>query len=731
MSSTPALTSGMQLSEPEEREFFDPRKVILILRRRWPWLVGVVLTALVIGAALTAFATPQFQAVATVALDLRTQQVVSSQQVLGGLPGQKDVVDTEVEILRSPQIQLSVVNNLHLDQDATFNGDEPPHGLDAIKANVRALFGGKALSNDTPADKIQNALNTLQNNTKILRRGLTYVIDISYMDESADVAARVANAYVQAYLSSQLADKVAANQQATKWLGDRVGEMKGQVTAAEQSEAQYQADKGLLTATGSGLTEQRVSQLMQEESAARADLAEKEARLSAARRQIAQGGTGEELGQALSSPVIMGLRSGITAANQKQTDLLTRYGPKHPDVVNSQHEIGQLQNQIREEIKRIIGGLESDVSVSRSRLATVDASLGEARGSLASAKGAQVGLAELDRNAQAKRSLYQSYLDRLQQTSTQTGLARPDATVVAPATPPPLPATPNVKLNMALSLLVGLCGGLALIVLLDLLEQNIQTSTQVEQKLGEPSAGSVPLLRAADGAPIDYVLAKPLSGFAEAFRKLRVYITHRSRQEPVKVIAITSALPKEGKTTMAFCMARSLAQAGFRTVVVDCDTRVRSLSRLAGVNPERGLVSVLSGECSLAEAMRTDAPSGADVLAIGGGEQTPKDSLAMGTMDTLLAQLKAEYDFVLLDCPPALAVSDALSVAAKADGVLFLVRWAATSSRAADYALAALRTAGADILGVALTQVDMRAQSRYGYGDANFFYKQYASYYTE
>ncbi len=729
--SVQSLPRPMMSAEADEREFFDPRAIWIVLRRRWPWLLGVTLGALVAAAAWTAFTTPMYQAVTTIAIDLRTQQVVKSDQVLSDLPNQKDVADTEVEILRSPQILAAVVTDLHLDQAPEYNGDEPPHGVEAIRAGLKRLFGGKTAASNTQAEKFQNAMATLQGRISVMRRALTQVIDIRSTAEAPDTAARVANAYAQAYLSAQLGDKVAATQQATKWLQDRVGELKGEVTAAEQTEAQYQAQKGLLVATGSQLTEQRVAQLQAEENTSRADLAEKAARLQSARRQLARGSTGEELGQVLNSAVIMNLRGQITAANGRQSELLNRYGPKHPDVINSQQQIGLLEQQIKEEIKRIIGGLESEVTVSRSRLATVESSLNEARGSLANAKSSQVGLNELNRNSSAKRGLYQGYLDRLQQTSTQTGLARADASLVAAASPPPLPSQPNVRLNMAIGLALGLSGGLMLVVMMNLLEQNLQTSTQVEQKLGEPCAGSVPLLRRADGPPIDYLLKKPLSGFAEAFRKLRVFITSRDREGGAKVIAITSALPKEGKTTMAYCMARSLAQAGFRTVVVDCDTRVRSLSRLAQVNPEQGLVSVLLGGATLKTALRTDEESGADVLAIGASEQTPKDLLGLGAMDALITELRAAYEFVVLDCPPALAVSDALSVAAKADGVLFLVRWGATSSRAADYALAALRTAGANILGVALTQVDMRAQSRYGYGDSNFFYKQYSQYYVE
>ena len=499
---------------------------------------------------------------------------------------------------------------------------------------------------------------------------------------------------------------------------------------AEVQRRQHLALALALRARRLAVAEQRVAQLQVEETSGRADLSDKEARLSTAKRQAGGATSGEDLGVAISNPVIQGLRSQISAAYTRRADLLTRYGPKHPDVINSEHEIEGLQRQIQGEVQRILGSLQADVDASRGRLATVESSLGAARGTLSGDKSAQVGLDQLSQNAAAKRSLYDSYLGRLEQTSTTAGLATPDATLISLAEQPSKPSKPRVALDLIIAVFAGSCVGLALLTLLELLNHGLQTSSQVERKLAEPCAGSVPLLRKGDGAPLDFVVRKPLSAFAESFRKLKVFVQHSSTG-PVQVLAVTSALPREGKTTTAFCFARSLALSGSRVVVVDCDVRIRSLSTLAGMNQETGLVSVLNGTATLEQVLLRDEASGALILPISRAENSQEDVLGSRAMDELLARLRQDFDFVILDCPPALAVSDALTMAHKADGLLFLVRWRVTSAQAADAALTALRSAGANVLGVALTQVDVAAQSRHGYGDAGMFHKQYSQYYIE
>ncbi len=277
--------------------------------------------------------------------------------------------------------------------------------------------------------------------------------------------------------------------------------------------------------------------------------------------------------------------------------------------------------------------------------------------------------------------------------------------------------------------MAGASCGLGLVVFLELLESGLRTSTQVEQRLGQAFAAGIPLVE--KGNPIDVVVDRPLSVFAESFRKLKVFVQHASGSGPAKVLVMTSALPGEGKTTTTICFARSLALSGSKVIVVDCDTHIRSLSKLIATQAgEVGLVEVLEGGARLADAIIKDPRSDADVLPILRPTAEKKGLFDTARMRALLEVLRREYDFVILDCPPVLAVADSLVLGSQADGVVFLIRWRATSARAAQHAIAALRGAEANVLGVALTHVDMNAQAASGYGDSSYYYRKYQEYYV-
>jgi capsular exopolysaccharide synthesis family protein len=230
--------------------------------------------------------------------------------------------------------------------------------------------------------------------------------------------------------------------------------------------------------------------------------------------------------------------------------------------------------------------------------------------------------------------------------------------------------------------------------------------------------------------PTEHIISRPLSGFAEAFRSLRTSILYARAGDPPKVVAVTSALPGEGKTTTAVCLAISAAQAGSRVVIVDCDVRRRNVSRLLGVEADVGLLDVLEGKVTLTEALLQGEASGAWVLPLSKREFTPQEVFASDAMKALLEDLREQFDMIILDTAPVLAIAETRVLASQADIVVFLARWRKTPSKAADAALRILEQSNAVVQGVVLTQVDVNQQARYGYGDPGYYYSSYKKYYT-
>ena len=705
--------------------------------------VFCAVSALVFVAAvvLTIRATPLYTATANVMLDVRKNQVVDTQAVLSGLPADTAVVDSEVEVLKSRHLASRVVDTLHLDRDPEFNGAlRKPGAVKGVIHGIADLFGGgrsgQAANLSPVAQKraheaiVQGVLQRLN----VKRAGLTYVINVSFTSQSPAKASQIADTFAQLYLTEQMETKFDATQQANSWLNKRLAELKVQVQAADDAISQYKIANNLLSASGATLTEQEISNYNQQVTSARAQEAEANARLQTAQRQLANGSNGEDVGEALGSTVIQSLRAQRAQVSANVAQLQEKYGARHPEMLKAQRQLADIDGQIQAETKRIISNLQAQAQIAHQRTAAIASSQGAARGELAANNRASVRLAELQRNADATHTLYDSFLSRFKQTSADQGLEHSDARIVSSSSIPTVQSSPDVRRNLMVGLLLAIGAGMAAVLLAERLDQGLVTAEDVERRLDMPHLGAIPHLASVtderDVVPVDYVLDKPLSSFAEAFRALRASLLYARLGEPIQILAVTSALPDEGKTTTAVALGRSAAQAGSRVCVVDCDLRRRNVNRLLGVDPEKGLLDVLSGQVAVEDVLLIDERSGAAFLPLARSAFTPKDVFGSPAMERLLQTLRGKFDLIILDTAPVLAVADTRVIATRADAVLFLTRWRKTAQKAVEAGLKSLTAAGAHVAGVALTQVDMKEQARYGYGDPGYYYAEYKKYYA-
>lgn len=732
--------SGVQSLSPSAAEAFSLRNLINIFRRRVRLFGAVALVVFLAALLVTARATPRYTAQAQVMLNVRQAQVLDSQQVLSNLPAETGVVDSEVEVLQSRDLARQVAEALRLENDPEFNWAlREPGGLGALIARVQ----GRALPRPTPPttpEEIrlgrERAASALRGGLGVQRMGLTYIIGVNFTSLNPEKSARIANAFAGQYIANQVADKGGANRQANAFLEERLNQLRGEVQAAEAAVEAYRSANNLLSSSGATLTEQEVSTYNQQLATASADQAVEEARLRAARSQLARGSTGGDVGEALQSSVVGQLRAQRSTVAARVADLQARYGPEWPALLRARQELAAIDGQIQAEIQRVISNLEARVQVARDRTASLRSTLGRTRGALAGNNAASVRLNELERNAQSVRTLYEGLLERYQETTNQSGNETADSRLLQAARAPGAPSSPNVPVNLVLGFMLALGCGLAAVVLVELMDDGLITSEDVQRRLGLPMLGTVPLMMSiADRkdrrmAPTEYLLNRPLSAFAESFRTLRTSIMYAKLGSAAKVVVVTSALPGEGKTTTAVCLAISAAQAGLRVVIVDCDIRRRNVSRLLGVEADHGLLDVLDGSMPLSEVLLKGEASGAWVLPTAKREFTPREVFNTPEMSALLSRLREDFDMVILDTAPVLAVAETRVLASKADAVMFLTRWRKTPAKAAEAALRSLEQSEATVAGAVLTQVDMHEQARYGYGDAGYYYTAYKGYYT-
>ena len=697
----------------------DPRRFLVALRRRLRLLSAVVVAVMIAVAGASLLTPARYTATTRVLIDPRQPKIVDAQQVLAAMPTDVAAIDTQVEVLRSRSLAERLVDKLDLSNDAAFAPSKGQAGASSVQRR-------------------ETATAALVRAVKVKRAGMTSVIDVSVVSASPQRAAQLADALAGLYIADQLEAKFDATRRASDWLNARLTGLRAQVQANEAAVQRYKTENGLMSAQGATLTEQAISGLTGQLADAHIRQAEAEARLSTARAQVANGSTGEDVGEALGSPVIQQLRAQRAEASRTVADLQGRYGPKHPDLLRAQRQLADMDGQIQAEVRRVLTNIEAQAQVARQRTASVQGSLAASRGALAANDDATVRLNELERNAEAARTLYQSYLDRFKQTTTQQGIEQADARILSAAQAPSRPSSPNLGLNLAVGAVTAVTAGLAAVVMAELLNTGLSTAEEVELRTGLPWLGGVPLLASSLNVvsartltPVRTVIERPLSHFSEALRSLRASVLFARSGEPAHVIALVSALPGEGKTTTCAALGRTMALAGQSTVVVNCDLRHRGEDPVFEDDPQAGLAEVLAGSATLDEALRADVASGAHFLSLSAFVDPPKDILGSPAMDRLLEELRGRFDVVLLDTAPILAVSETRMLAARADAVVLLARWRKTPRQAVERAIRELEAVGVFIAGVALTQVDMREQSRSGYGDPGYYYRRLEQYYVD
>lgn len=715
----------------EGRPRLDLPALWAVFRRRLYLFLAVSLATLALVVVITFQLTPKYDATARVVLNARETQALDVSAIISGMSPDAAVVDTEVEIIRSRLMATRVAERLDLYADPEFGGAPPAQGTAAagiLPDQLAAPSPDEALRRAQTIDALIDAVTAE-------RVGITYAIVITVRSREAEKAARIANAYAEQYVRDGLDRKFETYELVNSYLDDAVEDNRQRLRVAEDAVERYRAESGLLSAEGALLSEQQVADLQAELVVQEADLAERAAKLSTVNRRVELGAGADAISEVLASPVIGALRSKEADLVRRKSDLETRYGERHPQIDNVNSEMAELQQQIRGEVSRIVAGLQNDVDVARQRVQSLRASINNMRTSLTSDNQALVRLRELEREAQVSRRSYEQLLARAQQAELFEDLAEADARIADPATAPTTPAFPNKLLNLALGLLLGGALGAFAITLAEMFDSGLRAGDDVERALDAPLLTMVPLLRAAGAPPpADYIVDRPLSSFAESYRTLRSALALRKTDEGKgQIVALASAVSGEGKTVATICLGRIAALAGDKVVVIDADVRRRMLSAAfddAGVDAP-GLAEVLSGAAPLSAAVRRDPRSTLDVLPVSADRSGVGDLFGSPRFARLLAHLQTKYDLILIDTAPLTAVADSRTVVNSADLAVLFVKWKSTPRQVARLGRKILSTLKTPVLGVVLTQVDMRAQAGYGYQGSSRYYAQNGKYYFD
>ncbi len=700
------IPSAFYTSGADHQPDGSERFLAALFRRRF-LIAGVAAVVAAGGIGLTMLQAPKYSATALLVIDPTPEQIVPDHQASAGRVDAA-MVDSEIEAIRSPELVKRMASELRLDQDPEWNPE-------------RAAL--------TPSEIAPNLTTALD----IRRRGLSYVVEVSATSTSPARAAQLANTLSSIYLSSLSEARQTASKDANSWLDTRLDELKAEVQEKEAAAMRYRAQRNLLTAQGASLAEQQTVELQSALQSTRAEYAQQRAQYELVSAMANSGGSLNSLD--IPDDTMRDLRSREAAISQKIADLGSRYGSAHPVLQQAREERAVLDERITSEMQRLAASAKLRSDSVGARLNTQQAQLVALRGKLVSDNFDEVRLNALQTDAAAARTVYESFLQRSHEIASQGAPTAISARLLSPAQQPTEPTSPHMLFNAVLSIAAGLALGLLAGIVAERTRKTLETSEEVEEKLGVRALVAVPDLGRRDlkhipeanRSPTGYLLAKRLSHFTETFRVLQTSL--RLAGNPHRnVVAVTSALPGDGKTTLSLGLARVAGMGGLKVIIVDCDVRMRTINKLLDIEPDAGLQQVLLGEKDWRDVVGTDQASNIHVLPA--SALTSKDIFSTGAMESLVTDLSHHYDLVVLDCAPVFAVADTRVVAALADSVVVAMRAGKTPTRATRAAIAQLELAGANVLGVVLNRVDVRKSRRRSFYDGLYYSKAFAGYYT-
>ena len=731
--------SSMQEEEISLLELFHT----LWFRRRL--LFSTALFIIAIGLIILMQQQPRYTASSSIMVGIPKTQVVDIEAVLAGVASGDSAIIGEVEVLKSRELAKKLIDKLNLLTLEEFNPELRPKGLLSYLNPVQYIPEGWRLAlGKAPAEELSEEdrrLLLVAGATDIFLDKLTVrpikrsnVIKISFESLSPKLAARIANELPEAYIIGQMEAKFEATEKATTWLNDQLSELKDKVEASERAVEMYRKEYDLTDVKGTGVIMEQLSAINSQVIIARAERAQADARLQQITKLMEGKGAGiESASEVLSSLLIQRLREQQARVTRKASELSTEFGAKHPKILQVKAEIRDIENQIKQETRKIAAGLKNEVDVARSRERSLEQSLEELKQASGLQKQESVQLRALEREAAANRTLFETFLSRFKETSSTSGMEEADARVISKAEIPTTASFPKIKLMLILIVLGAFFIAVILVFAVQAITPGLLSPEQVEHELGIPTIGLIPHVH--DSEPQDYLLNKPHSSYAESLNSLKTSLMLSGPDDEVKAIQITSSVPEEGKSTLALSFARLLALSGKKVILVDSDLRRASLEKKLGIPATRkGLTDlVMSENTRLADFIVKDEKTDVIIMPKGGAEYVnATDIFSSHRMEAIIASLKKQFDYVIFDTPPVMAVSDARILGRLVDKTVFVVHWDKTPKKVIKAALKQLDASEVDIAGCVLQQVNLKRYGSYGYGNFGYYYHygKYGQYYS-
>jgi exopolysaccharide transport family protein len=731
--------------EEHTQEKIDLRDYLRVfLKRRWTIVTVFAVTVLTV--AIHAFtATPVYKATTRLIIDKENPNVVSIQEVMAVDASGTDYYQTQYKIIESRTVARDVVRRLRLQENEEFS----PKPKDTFLSNVKS-FALETLNSavDTVASLFRREKapgepsEQEETDNKLISAVLARIdvspirnsrlVDVSFEAKDPVLAAKAVNTLAAAYIDQNLETKLKAVQDAVRWLQTRIEEERKKVEKAEQALLKYKEQHDIVTDFSSDVekvTAQKLAQLNTQVVEAESRRVEAETRYQQASAMSGSPEMLDSVPEVLNNDLIRQIKSMEVDLYKRMSELSKKYGEQHPQMIAIESELKTLQKRKAQEITRVINSLRNEYKVTEAKEKSLKSALEKQKRESLDLNQKAIQYTVLSREAESAKQMYDLLIKRFKETSLTEDMRTGNIRIIDRAEVPKSPVRPKKMFNILLAVLLGLVAGTGLAFFFEYLDNTVKLPEDVQKYLRVPYLGPVPAM-ALNGKPENnqkpelVTLHSPKSTASEAYRGIRTSILFSSAEKQPQVLLVSSAAPQEGKTSTALNLAITMAQTGGKVVIIDCDMRKPSVHKVFGIPRDKGISSILVGNCEVKDALLNTPVPFLDMIPCGPIPPNPSEILGSPRMAKLLELLRKSYTRVIIDTPPLTAVTDALVIGRLVDGAVVVVRAGATPREIVRNGLTQLKAVSSPILGVVLNGVDM---DRDGY----YYYQYYYYYYGE
>ena len=667
---------------------------------------------------------PRYTAQTQLLVGINAAKVVDIEQVLTGSMTGDSAVIGEMEVIKSREIARKVIESLKLDQNPEFNTTLVAPGflsnlnpLNLMPKTWLEAIGFKSIEIRTEEEQ-REALQTRIINRFVKKLTVTQVkrsqvINIAFESQDPKLAANIVNTIADKYIIGQLQAKFDATKKATDWLNDQLAELKKKVEASEKGVESYKTTHNLIDVSKEvGLSQQQLSEVNSQLIVARVQRAEAEAKYQQVEDISRSGRNFDSVVDVLNSTLISSLRGQESEVQRRYSEMLVEYGARHPKMIQMRAELDDIESKIRVEVKKIAAGFRNTLDVARARESSLLASLRQLESKTTGNNQDEVELRALEREASANKALFENFLGRFKETASTQGIEQADARVISFAEIPTTATFPKKDMILLVSFIGAVFVSISLVFVIEQLNPGVRSPEQIHHLFNVSTMGIIPLQQESKAEPFDYVVDKPMSGLAEAINTLRISLSLLNPDAVVKSVLITSSVPAEGKSTLAIMLARMSANSGQKTVVVEADIRRPAISKVFGFDKESlGLTDLLSNhDLTLADVLLKDSKTGLMILSRGkAGYVNPLDLFASKRMRSIMQELREQFDLVVVDSAPIMAVPDSRILQSLVDKTIYVLKWDSTPKKVVRNGLHMLTKDGnSNVAGIVLQQINLK-----------------------